>query len=526
MFTSLFLEAQANYNIMNYGAKQNTSINSAPAIQLAIDMAHQNGGGMVYFPPGDYMSGTIVLQSNVRLHLEAGATLYASLEEEDFKNDFIVYKQDDSGKAAGEGTPVLIYAKDAKNIGIEGKGTINGRARRTYEPLKQTDGFIADITENARNSGIEMKMYYKVKPYTCMVFLESCEDIRIRDISLIESTDWTLHFKWSKRIFVEGVYLESSLEKGVNADGIDVDGCKDVVISNCIIRTGDDAIVLKSTRTDGRFESCENVTVSNCTLVSTSTALKLGTESHGDFRHIIFTNCTIRNTNRGLSIVIRDGATVDQVLFSNITFETDRKHFNWWGNGDPIWLVVKQRYPDSKIGRIQNVSFQNISGTGQGTSKIEGFPNQKQIRNITMNNVHLKMQAEDFPDKRADHILSISDAEKVVINNASFRWDMVNGQEKNWKSTIALDQVQGFVLRNTVLNVLPGHTCPLIDCHQLEQAFFDKILVEDSAKTLFNISGKKTQDVHISKIDCFGKIGKIWHLEKEVNEKGVKLNSN
>ncbi|MEM6378703.1 MAG: glycosyl hydrolase family 28 protein, partial [Bacteroidota bacterium] len=446
IFTNL--EAQSTYNVLQFGTKQDTTINSAAAIQLAIDKAHQNGGGMVYFPPGSYMSGTIVLKSNVRLHLEAGATLYASLSEKDYENDFTVYKKDDSGKAAGEGTPVLIYAKDAKRIGIEGEGSIHGRARRTYEDLKQVDGFIADITEHARKTGIEMKMYYKVKPYTCMVFLESCEDIRIRDISLIESTDWTLHFKWSNRIFVEGIYLESSLEKGVNADGIDVDGCKDVVISNCIISTGDDAIVLKSTITDGKYESCENVTVSNCTLVSTSTGLKLGTESHGDFKHIVFNNCTIRNTNRGLSIVIRDGATVDHVLFSNITLETDRKHFNWWGNGDPIWLVVKKRYPDSRIGKIQNVSFQNISGIGQGTSKIEGFPGQKSIQNIKMENVHLSLQAEDFPDKRADHILSISDAEKIFISNSSLRWDLTQGIEAKWESAIALNQVKGFALRN------------------------------------------------------------------------------
>ena len=93
------------------------------------------------------------------------------MHHKDFENDFMIYKKDDSGKGAGESTPVLIYAKDAKNISIEGKGTIHGRARRTYEDLKQVDGFIADITENARQSGVEMKMYYKVKPYTCMVLL-------------------------------------------------------------------------------------------------------------------------------------------------------------------------------------------------------------------------------------------------------------------------------------------------------------------------------------------------------------------
>ncbi|MEL7118915.1 MAG: glycosyl hydrolase family 28 protein [Bacteroidota bacterium] len=523
---ALPLYSQSIYDVTQFGAQTDTTINSAKSIQSAIDNAHENGGGMVYFPPGHYMSGTIVLKSNVRLYFEAGATLFASQNEADYKNDFIVYKKDDSGKAAGEGTPVLIYAKDAQNISIEGKGAIHGRAQRTYEDIKQVDGFIADITENARKSGIEMKMYYKVKPYTCMIFLESCEGIRIRDISLIESTDWTLHFKWSKRIFVEGIYLESSLDKGVNADGIDVDGCKDVVISNCIITTGDDAIVLKSTITDGKYESCENVTVTNCTLVSTSTALKLGTESYGDFRHITFNNCTIRNTNRGLSVVVRDGATVDQLLFSNITLETDRKHFNWWGNGDPIWLVVKKRYPDSKIGSIQNITFQNISGMGQGTSKIEGFPGMKQIKNIRMDNVHLSMQAEDFADKRADHILAFSDVEQITISNSSFRWNTLAGVEKKWESVVALDQVENIAIKNVVLNALPNPTYPIIKCHQVGHALFDGLLIEKPAKILFSISGKNTQDINISRIDSFGEINELLKVEKGAKKEAVKLSSN
>lgn len=92
---------------------------------------------------------------------------------------------------------------------------------------------------------------------------------------------------------------------------------------------------------EGHAESCENITVSNCLLTSTSSALKIGTETYADFRYISFANCIIRDTNRGLSIVVRDGATVEYVSFSNIQLETKRKHFNWWRNGDPIWIVVK-----------------------------------------------------------------------------------------------------------------------------------------------------------------------------------------
>ncbi|NQZ77755.1 MAG: hypothetical protein HRT61_16870 [Ekhidna sp.] len=498
--------SQAVYNVLDFGVKQDSTINSAKEIQAAIDKANQEGGGMVYFPPGVYMSGTIVLKSNVRFHLESGATLYASLKEKDFENDFKIYKKDDSGKGAGASTPVLIYAKDSKNISIEGKGTIHGRARRTYEDLKQVDGFIADITENARQSGVEMKMYYKVKPYTCMVFLESCEFVNIRDVSLIESTDWTLHFKWSNRVFVEGIYLESSLEKGVNADGIDVDGCKDVVISNSIITAGDDAIVLKSTYTDGDYESCENVAVSNCTLVSTSTALKIGTESYGDFRHITFNNCTIRNSNRGLSVVVRDGATVEDLLFSNITLETDRKHFNWWGNGDPIWLVVKKRRETSKIGEIKNVTFQNVTGIGQGTSKIEGFPEMKRISNIRLDNVHLRMEAEDKPDKRATHIFEVSDAENVTLTNSSLLWDATNGTEEKWVSSVSLVNSVGIQLKNLNLNANPKSEQPLIVTNNASDVLLNGVESRNKVQTLLKVGGEDSKEIVLSGNDLRDKI--------------------
>ncbi len=218
------LSANAQFNVQDYGASGDSSQYAQAYIQEAIEACHAAGGGTVYFPPGGYKTGTIVLKDNVVLQLEAGATIWASLEEKDYENEFTIYKKNDSGKLSGEGTPVLIYARDADNIGITGKGKIHGRARRTYESLKQVDGFIAEETENARQAGVEMKMYYKVKPYTCMVFLEDCENVTIRDVSLIESTDWTLHFKWCRKVFVDGVYIASSLEKGVNADGIDIDG--------------------------------------------------------------------------------------------------------------------------------------------------------------------------------------------------------------------------------------------------------------------------------------------------------------
>lgn len=511
------INAQQIWDITKMGAVANdTTQNQQKIIQSAVDKCNLSGGGTVYFPPGDYMTGMIVLKSNVTLHFEAGATLYASLNPVDYENEFIVYKAFSSGKAANEATPVLIYANKAENISIKGMGKIHGRARRTYDPLEKIDGFIKAETELARAAGVEMKMYYKVRPYTCMVFLESCKNVKIQDVTLEESTDWTLHFKWCEQVVVDGAKIYSDLVKGVNADGIDIDGCKDVLVSNCIIKTGDDAIVLKSTATDGRFESCERVAVTNCTLVSTSTALKLGTESFGDFRHILFSNCVITDTNRGLGIIVRDGGTVSDVAFTNITLQTNRKHFNWWGNGDPIWIVIKKRSENSKIGAIENVRFENIYSVGQGTTKIEGFDALHSLKNIQFKNVQLVVETEQLPDKRSANILEAHDVDGLTISGSSFIWAKGKTQ-KNWQSSIVLKEVRTLRLDEVTISSFEKQNAPAIQLTNVSEALITGVESQNALDQFIQIKGKASKHIVVTTFDLMKRSKKPLVQAKEVD---------
>ena len=284
------------FNVMAYGATADTSVLSTAAFQQALDAAKAAGGGTVYVPPGNFLCGSLRMYSHTTLHVEGGATIWASRRTEDYTHFGSKAKQ-----------PVLLYADSAHHLALIGKGRLHGQARRVYEDLQEVDGFIAEETALAQAYGVERKMYYKVAPWVTPVFLYHSTDITIEDISIIEGGFWLLDIKQSDRIFIRGAYLESSLDQGVNADGIDIDGCRDVVISDCIVITGDDAIVLKANYAKDANYHTENVTVSNCVVTSTSTGLKLGTESYGDYRHITFNNCVVRNSNRGLSIVVRDG---------------------------------------------------------------------------------------------------------------------------------------------------------------------------------------------------------------------------
>jgi len=431
-------------NVLAEGIVSDTSKIQTDQIQQLINRCEQAGGGKIVFPGGNYKTGGLILKSNITFRVEAGATIIASRDSNDYKKT-----QNNSGDII----PCLIYAKDAQNISIEGNGVIDGRATHYWGDLDMVDGFIKDITENARKAGVPMKRYFHYKPYTCMVYLENCKFVNIRDVILKSSQLWTLHARWSDFMTISGVKIFSDLEKGINADGIDIDGCRNVTISDCMVQTGDDAIVLKTTALHGESRSCQNITVNNCILETSSTAIKLGTESHADFRFISFSNCIIRNSNRGISIVIRDGATAEDIAFSNIQIECTRRHFNWWGNADPIWLVVLKRRPESPIGGIKNITFNNITAHGMGTSKLEGFEG-KPLENIRMNNVHFFMHAENYIDKRADDAFRATNVNDLCLTDVSVKWDTA-AVEPLWRNAFTLQKVN-----NAILNRLLGTEAP------------------------------------------------------------------
>ena len=135
---------------------------------------------------------------------------------------------------------------------------------------------------------------------------------------------------------------------------------------------------------------------------------------------------------------------MSDVHFSNITIECNRKDFYWWGNGDPIWLVVKKRYPDSKIGSISNVSFQNITASGQGTSKLEGFPGHP-LQDIRMSNIRIKMEPESTPDKRCEFGFEAHDVKDLYIENMELKWNEESPQD-TWKKAFNFYDVDGLKL--------------------------------------------------------------------------------
>jgi hypothetical protein len=336
------------FNVRDFGARGDGQSNDAPAIRKAIEAAAGAGGGVVYLPPGNYLSGTLVLRSHVTLHLAPGATLWGSRSMDDY------------------GPPHLIYARDAENIVIEGGGVINGNGEAFWEPD------------------------FKPRPHrpSPLLRFERCRRVRIRDIAIRNAPGWTIHPLECDGVWIQGVSIVNHL-RGPNTDGIDPDSSRNVFISDCFIEAGDDCIVLKTTGQLSRpAPPCENVIVTRCTLVSDDAALKLGTESLGDFRHILFSDCVIRGTRVGLAIYAKDGGAVEAVRFSRISIDTHPTHresLQW-----PVYIDLEKRYEDSPASRVRDIQFSDLTIYTRGRILVGGMPDHP-LEDLVFRNVRMRI---------------------------------------------------------------------------------------------------------------------------------------
>ena len=288
-----------------------------------------------------------------------------------------------------------------------------------------------------------MRRYYRVGVQAYMLILNDCRNVLLQDISIVHSPLWNVRLNDCDRVHVRGVYIYSDLEKGVNADGIDIVSSRNVTISDSIIETADDAIVLKTIARDGQpARPTENVTVTNCVLTSSSTALMIGTETEADIRHVLFNNCVIRNSNKGFGINVQDGATVSDVIVSNLTIETSRRHWNWWGSAEMCKFVLNKRTPESRLGVIRDVVVDNVIAHPRGTSTITGHA-ERPLENIRLSNIDLTMLPENAVDKRATDALRLEHVRGAPIRDLSVRWSG-DAAEPKWQSALVLRRVSDF----------------------------------------------------------------------------------
>lgn len=444
--------AQPVFNVKDYGASGLKGDDARPAIQQAIAACAKAGGGTVFVPPGEYTSGQIHLASNVRFYVDAGATLYASLDG----------KQFDSGMKAA-----LFYGEDLHDIAIEGRGTINGQATYHWRKNEITDFYILSNQRQMEATGKPlMRPFPDGFPtetvYPRLVLLLRCTDVRITGLKFIRSRSWTINPYACKRLTIDGVYIYSDPKEAVWADGIDPDGCTDVHISNSTIDTGDDALVFYSADIWGPARPVENVTVTNCRLSSASSAIKFCDGNSKAIRHVVIDNVNITDSNRGIAFMVFDGGIVEDVAMSNITINTKRFDWFWWGDGDPLHFNIKKRsevdgtkHPgEPAAGVIRNVLLRNIIAHGQGTSAINGHPDSW-LDGIGFDGVKLFISSDPAAAfESTKEALRLRDARNVRLRDFEIHWE--KPVAASWERPMSMEDVEGVELNGVDAPSAPG----------------------------------------------------------------------
>jgi hypothetical protein len=469
---------QQVFDVRQFGATGKRADNATKAIRDAVEACFKAGGGMVYVPPGEYTTGVIELKDNVNLHIEAGGSLLLSQNRDDFNN-----------------RRAMIYSDGAKNIAVTGRGTLDGLAKYEWVPARGLDPEIVTEMEIARKAGIEMNRYYRTGMQTYMFILNNSVDVRLENITIVNSPLWNVRLNDCDRVFVRGVRIYSNLDKGVNADGIDIVSSSNVLISDSIIVTGDDSIAMKTIGRGGApARPVENVTVTNCILSSSSSAVTIGTETHADVRHVVVTNSVIRNANRGLSINVMDGATVSDVLFSNITMDTSRRHWNWWGSAETFRFTLRKRRLDSKLGAISDIVINNVTSHARGTSAIVGHP-ERRIRNVTISDVRMHMEPENAVDKRATDAIRIENVSGLKIRDVTVKW-ATEGAEPKWASAALFRNVTDLELANfTGRQGLKFSTTPAVVLENVAGATIHGSRADTDCGIFLEVRGKASKSI-------------------------------
>lgn len=324
--------APGSFNVLDYGAVRDGRTLDTAAFARTVEACAQAGGGTIVVPAGRYLTGSVALRGNMTLQLEAGSELLYSPNPADSP---LVASRWESTTAFIHAP--LIYAKDAQNVAITGRGTLNGQGRNWWwrngrydrarsaeiEPARRAWLRLYDrIEAGASPSAAEFQLAAEyLRPP--LVLFNGCRNVLIEGVTLTEGPMWTLHPLYCEDVSIRGVTFNTT---GPNGDGIDVDSSRDVRISDCFFNTGDDCIVIKSGRNaDGRRigRPTEHVTITNCVMYKGHGAIAIGSETSGGIRDIMASNIVSRGTWYGIRIKSERGRgnVIENLRFANFVID-------------------------------------------------------------------------------------------------------------------------------------------------------------------------------------------------------------
>ena len=470
-------------NIIDLGADPTAKTISTDAINAAIQTCVSKGGGTVIVPAGSYLTGTIFLKSNITFQLQPGAIIYGSRKLEDYPDIETCYWQKDAH--------FLFFAKDAENITIQGSGIIDGNGDAYWNtPLKPK------------------------RPKT--IQFRECKNITFRDFTIRNSACYNIHTIACDNLKITGITITNPYSSP-NTDGLDIDCCSNVMISDCKIETGDDCIAIKSDRTRACSEkACEKITITNCTLKTSCCGMRIGWEGDNAIQDCTFSNLVIYDTSTGIDFIsvlptsdpaksfgslITEGAKIQRLTFSNITMDNV---FH------PVEMVIrkdKDMKDTPQKGLIKDIVMTNMVIRTDSFSTFSGLDENK-IENLTLSNIQYILLASEILEKQicpeklktartryetGDKViqpLNFYNVKNLNLSNISFRYE---AQNDFWGSALRINNSE-----NVTIQTLTGgpysENFPVIAMSGVNKAFVTNCFITAPAKKLIE-SDEKTKEL-------------------------------
>lgn len=420
-------------DVAQFGAKGDGHTLETAAFQSAINACSR--GGVVRVGAGKYVVGTLKLKSDMVFCVSKGAELLGSTSLDDYATD------NQGAIEAPAFNKCLIYAENVSNLKITGKGTINGRGMKENFPGHNKDKTLAD------------------RPM--LMRLVNGKNIEFTDIKLMNAASWCVHLVECDDVVIRNVTVDSHVND--NNDGFDMDSCRNVLIEDCNIRSGDDSICPKST-TSRVFE---NLTVKNCRVESGTAAFKCGTSSRSGFRNISISDCDFSNCRMGVIKLLNvDGGILENISISNIVMKNvEGPIFIRLGNRGRTYNKPTEQVYGADVqaegappGAVKNIRISNIKATIKSDAKdrncimISGIPGHK-IEDVVLENIEVS-----FPGNGTEE-----DAELVVPDDeARYPEQFFFGVLPSYG--LYIRHADGVTLRNVELSLQNPDKRPMVRC--------------------------------------------------------------
>ena len=383
-----------------------------PALQSAIDACAAGGGGTVYLPAGQYLTGSLFLQNNISLHLDSGAAILGSENPDDYP---IIHSRWE-GKHQDTHAP-LITGENLNNISVVGRGTINGQGSVWWKAKK--DGTLEH-------------------PRPRLIGFSDCTNILIEGITATNSPSWTINPIHCQNVNIRGITIINPADSP-NTDGINPDSCRLVRISDCYVSVGDDCITIKSGTEHehpDRYAPCRDITITNCTLERGHGGVVIGSEMSGGVKNVVISNCVFIGTDRGIRIKSRRGrgGAIEDIRVSNIIMDgvlcpfTMNLYYHIGVRGNTDVSDKKPRSVDNSTPRLRRIHFSHI--TAREVKHAAGFLYglaEMPLEDISFTDISISISEEadsGYPEM-ADDIPSMSQAGFFIRNARHLRLENV-----------------------------------------------------------------------------------------------------